>query len=141
VAGRRWIPGMWAVLAAVLGCSDLETTATGPQGFEVPGPQPRTPVRYLIILLDADTTFDQGNFILHQRAHLRRENGLAVVAAEVDFGATVGRVDPTRMPMGDDRTVAVTWTIPPGVTVGNLTGCARPPGQPCTLVPLLKWNR
>ena len=135
------MPGVWAALAAVLGCSDLATTATGPQGFEVPGPEAPNRVRYAIILLDADTTFDQGNFILNQRASIRRLNGLAVVAAEVDFGATVGRVDPTRMPMGDDRTVGVTWTIPPGATVGNLTGCARPPGQSCTLVPLLKWNR
>lgn len=141
MAGRRWIPGLCAVLVTVLGCSDLGTTATGPQGFEVPGPQPRTPVRYVIVLLDADTTFDQGNFILYQRARLQRENGLAVVAAEVDFAATVGRVDPTRMPMREDRTVAVTWTIPPDVTVGNLTGCARPPGQPCNMGPLLKWNR
>ena len=133
--------GVWAALAAVLGCSDLAMTATGPQGFEVPGPQAPTPVRYVIILLDADTTLDQGNFILHQRAILRRENGLAVAAAVVDFGATVGRVNPTMMPMGEDRTVAVTWTIPPGATVGNLTGCARPPGQSCNMVPLLKWNR
>ena len=130
-----------ALLAAILGCSDLGTTAAGPQGFEVPGPQPRTPVRYVIILLDADTTLDQGNFILYQRARLQRENGLAVVAAEVDFGATMRRVDPTRMPMNEDRTVSVTWTIPPGATVGNLIGCARPPGQSCTMVPLLKWNR
>jgi hypothetical protein len=27
------------------------------------------------------------------------------------------------------------------VLISNLTGCARPPGQSCTLVPLLKWNR
>lgn len=129
------------MLAAVLGCSDLATTATGPQGFEVPDPQPPTQVRYLIVLLDADTTADQGNSILYQRATIRTQDGRAVAAAVVDFGATAGRVDPTRIPLGEDRMVAVTWTIPPGVKVDILLGCARPPGLPCHLVPLLKWNR
>ena len=130
---------MWAVLAVVLGCTDLATTATGPQGSEVPDPQP--PVRYAVILLDADTALEDGNFVLRQRASIRSLDGKVVAAAVVDFGVTVGRVDPTTTPMSEDGTVAVTWTIPPGITVGHLLGCARPPGQSCRVVPLLKWNR
>ncbi|MEE8478274.1 MAG: hypothetical protein V3S19_07870, partial [Gemmatimonadales bacterium] len=120
---------MWAVLAVVLGCTDLATTATGPQGFEVPDPQP--PVRYAVILLDADTALEDGNFVLRQRASIRSLDGRAVAAAVVDFSVTVGRVSPTRTPMNEDGTVAVTWTIPPrGGDHGHLLGCARPPGQP-----------
>ena len=141
VASRRWMPGMWAVLAVVLGCTDLATTARGPQGFEVPDPQPPAPVRYAIILLDADTTLEEGDFVLRQRAAIRSLDGRVIAAAVVDFGVTVGQVDPTTTPMNEDGTVAVTWTIPPEIKVGHLLGCARPPGQTCHVVPLLKWNR
>ena len=34
VAGRRWMPGVWAALAAVCGCGDPASTAMSPQGFD-----------------------------------------------------------------------------------------------------------
>lgn len=129
-------------LSLILACSGPEITATGPQVGAGPPPPEPDQVRYTIHMVSADTSFDseRNNVVLELLTTVTTRDGLPVLVAQVDFGATVGSVDPTTTRLGPDRTVTVKWYIPVGTRVASLYGCARPPDQSCNSGPLLKWN-
>jgi hypothetical protein len=131
----------WMALVLVVGCSDAPTTQTGVLPRPPVGPPTIPATTYQIILLTADTATVDGDVVFTQRVSIRTRDGLAVVAAEVDFGATEGSVQPETMSMASDGTAQVTWIIPPSIRVANLLGCARPPLGTCRPGPILKWNQ
>lgn len=136
----RWTIGIGCAIVSLAGCRDTPTTATGPQSAPL-GPVSPDRVRYTLTVIAVDTVAQDSSTVLDVRLRVRTVAGLAVQAAEVDFGATEGAVEPTRTLMNPDGTVEVEWRIPRGTFVANLYGCARPIGQTCNTGPLYKWNQ
>ena len=130
-----------AALVLVIGCSEVPTTQTGVPPRPPAGPPTIPEITYRIILLTADTAVVDGDVVFTQRVAIRTRDGLTVVAAEVDFEATEGSVQPATATMASDGTAQVTWIIPPSVGVANLLGCARPPLGTCHPGSILKWNQ
>ncbi len=138
---------LWMVLVLVVGCNNVPTTQTGVPERPPPGPPtiPTTTYQVIPVRLDTvDTGITEGEMVLVQHVVIRTRDGLVVVAAEVDFAAIEGSVQPStyviRDPNANGRAF-VHWTIPASVRVANLLACARPPLGSCQLGSLLKWNR
>lgn len=125
----------------LVACDGVPTTTTGVPERPPAGPPTIPAITYQVLLLHSDTALVAGDIIFTQHVSIRTRDGLAVIAAEVDFGATEGSVQPATMRMAPDGTALVVWTIPPSVRVANLLACARPLLGTCRPGPILKWNR